>query len=539
MPTLTFIIALSSSAILLLFGVHMVRTGIERLWGPQLRDWIGARRSNASLLAVGTSTAFIMQGGTAVVLMVAGLAGSGLIPVLSATVIAIGAELGSAFALVFLSFPITGLAPLFILIGGVTYLWGKAPQRRAAGRILLGLGLLFLAIAQIKSTAEPFQDLSALGQIAWYLNSDIVAAAILGFFLTIAMHSSVAALITAVAFTASGMFEVHFGLGFVLGANIGSALIPLWLLRANADDNRAGWDVAMAVAKLRIGLAVFVLIGLLFRPIPADLLTDVSPSTAIIAANLALNALMLLSVFALPLVLPKADEASATNSGPSFSVHSDPEIRPILFKKKVLGMLDILSELLDWVFAEPPNEAEITKLCGRLNSELHGIRDEYANLSDITGDGKTDLDRQMDFAIRLGRSGGILAGRPLDDRLRGVRFSQEGQSEVDRLIGHVKGTLVLAHEVLATNDAQAARLLVKRKQSGADAEQTSRENHYIRLQRGNQASLSSSDEHLEVIASLKEVNSKLCTIAYAILDAEGALKKTRLRSVSKINEATG
>ncbi|WP_299507812.1 Na/Pi symporter [uncultured Roseobacter sp.] len=538
MPTLTFIIVLSSSAMLLLFGVHLVRTGIERLWGPQLRDWIGARRSHVSLLAVGTSTAFIMQGGTAVLLMVAGLAGSGLVPVLSATVIAIGAELGSAFALVFLSFPITGLAPIFILMGGVTYLWGKAPPRRAAGRILLGLGLLFLAISQIKSTAEPFQDFSTLSQIAGYLNSDIVAAAILGLFLTVAMHSSVAALITAVAFSASAMFEVNFGLGFVLGANIGSALIPLWLLSANADDSHSGWDVALAVAKLRIGLAVLLLIGLLFGPNAADHLPPMAPSTAIIAAHLAFNAVMLLSVFALPLVLPRSEGASVPSGGGLSHDVVEPEIQPILYKKKVLAMVDGLAELLDSVFAEPPNEADTAKANSRLNNDLHGIRDEYANLSAIEDDWRADLDRQMDFATRIGRSGSILAGRLFDDRLRGVRFSSEGRTEVERLVSHVKGTIVLAQEVLATGDVKAARLLVERKQSGTDAEQTSRENHYLRLQRGNQASLSSSDEHLEAIASLKEVNSKLCTIAYAILDAEGALKKSRLRAVSKIKEAT-
>ncbi|MGV0908568.1 hypothetical protein [Martelella sp. FOR1707] len=93
---------------------------------------------------------------------------------------------------------------------------------------------------------------------------------------------------------------------------------------------------------------------------------------------------------------------------------------------------------------------------------------------------------------------------------------------------------MIAHEAAWKGDAATAERLVRQKQHVADLEAESRAKHLARLRGGNLTSLASSDEHLETIAALKEVNSKFATIGYAVLERSGGLMKTRLKNADQM-----
>ena len=189
-----------SGAMLLLFSVRFMRIGIERLWSAQIRTSLNEHSSALGNLFKGAGLGFAMQGSAVVMLMGAGLAGTGAIPVVSAAVVAFGADMGSALAVQFLQLPVSALGPLAILVGATIYL--RAPQSRLRnyGRVLLGLGLVFLSLSIIRTSVAPIGALEGTTPITGYLNRDPVTAALLGIALTLLMHSSVAALLTAVAF---------------------------------------------------------------------------------------------------------------------------------------------------------------------------------------------------------------------------------------------------------------------------------------------------------------------------------------------------
>ena len=132
---------------LLLFSVRFMRIGIERLWSAQIRASLSEGSSHLRNLLKGTALGFVMQGATVVMLMAAGLAGSGAIPLVSAAVVALGADLGSALAVRFLQLPISALGPLAVLAGATTYLRADRPGVRNFGRVVLGLGLIFLSLS--------------------------------------------------------------------------------------------------------------------------------------------------------------------------------------------------------------------------------------------------------------------------------------------------------------------------------------------------------------------------------------------------------
>lgn len=151
------------------FSVRFMRIGIERLWSARLRASLGEDASMLKGLVRGTALGFVMQGATVVMLMAAGLAGAGAVLVSAATIVALGADLGSALAVVFLQLPVSALGPLAILIGASLYLNGPEPRLRNSGRILLGLGLVFLSLSIIRATVEPIGSAPFTTAVAEYL----------------------------------------------------------------------------------------------------------------------------------------------------------------------------------------------------------------------------------------------------------------------------------------------------------------------------------------------------------------------------------
>jgi phosphate:Na+ symporter len=198
---LNFLVQLMSGAMLLLFAVRFMRVGIERLWSPFIRASLNEKSSTLRNLAKGLGLGFVMQGGTVVMLMAAGLAGAGAIPVASASIVALGADTGSALAVQFLQLPVSALGPLATLLGGTLYLRATQPRLRNLGRVVLGLGLIFLSLSIIRASVAPIGNLPGAASVVDYLNRDSITAALTGVALTAVMHSSVAAILTAVAFT--------------------------------------------------------------------------------------------------------------------------------------------------------------------------------------------------------------------------------------------------------------------------------------------------------------------------------------------------
>lgn len=94
----------------------------------------------------------------------------------------------------------------------------------------------------------------------------------------------------------------------------------------------------------------------------------------------------------------------------------------------------------------------------------------------------------------------------------------------------IQMVIVLARDVARTGDVAGAQKLVRHKQFVTKLEHEIRKQHFNRLRQKKGASIASSNHLLEITAALKEINSKIATIGYAILDGNGGLKKTRLKS---------
>ena len=140
---------LAGSVALLLWGLHMVQTGIQRGFGPDLRRWLGTTLGNRlAAFAAGLGVTAILQSSTATGLMVAGFAAGGAVALVPALAVMLGANVGTTLIVQALSFDVAEVAPALILLGVILFRRGTAARTRDLGRVAIGLGLMLMSLHQ-------------------------------------------------------------------------------------------------------------------------------------------------------------------------------------------------------------------------------------------------------------------------------------------------------------------------------------------------------------------------------------------------------
>ena len=140
---------LAGSVALLLWGLHMVQTGIQRGFGPDLRRVARHRAGQpAGRVCRRLGVTAILQSSTATGLMVAGFAAGGAVALVPALAVMLGANVGTTLIVQALSFDVAEVAPALILLGVILFRRGTAARTRDLGRVAIGLGLMLMALHQ-------------------------------------------------------------------------------------------------------------------------------------------------------------------------------------------------------------------------------------------------------------------------------------------------------------------------------------------------------------------------------------------------------
>jgi phosphate:Na+ symporter len=282
---------------LLLWGTHMVSTGIERGFGAELRLWLGRTlsrpggRARFYAFLAGLAVTAVLQSSTATGLMVTSFTASGAIGLAPSLAVMLGANVGSTLITQILAFNIAEVAPVLVLIGVVVFRSSHDGRGRNLGRVGIGLGLMLLALGALVRTLEPVETVPALRAVLGSIGGEPVLAMLIAAALTYACHSSVAVVLLIGSLAASGAIAPAGSLSLVLGANLGSALPPLF--EAGSATARR---LPLGNLLMRAAGCVFVLPLLpqiarwlaLIEPAPARLVVDFHT-----AFNLALALLFL------------------------------------------------------------------------------------------------------------------------------------------------------------------------------------------------------------------------------------------------------
>jgi phosphate:Na+ symporter len=151
-------------------------------------------------------------------------------------------------------------------------------------------------------------------------------------------------------------------------------------------------------------------------------------------------------------------------------------------------------------------------------------------LSEKEGSHWTDI---ISFTINMEQIGDIIERVLMDIEDKkislGREFSQAGMTEICDLHAHLVDNLRLGMSVFLNGNLRDAQKLLEEKTRFRDLEREYASTHLGRLAVNTLQSMETSSLHLDLISDLKRINSHICSIAYPILDAAGALAPDRLR----------
>ncbi len=544
---------LAGAAILLLYAVHLVRTGMERAHGAFLRRMLGgARKGHVAAAGGGIVMAVALQSSTAVALLACGFAASGLLTLSVGLALLLGADLGSALVVRVLSLDLGWLFPVCLLVGGIMHLKMSAKTMRETGRMIIGIGFVLLSLRLIGEATSPLRETTMLPAFSSYLAGDYMTAFLLGALFTWLVHSSVASILMVATFTAQGMLSIDAAVPIVLGANVGGGLIAFWLSRGMEKEAQRipVGNLLFRTAGALLALAIMENVALPIAELgpnagSAIVNFHVVFNVALVVVCLPLSGLMArLTTRLLPSTGPiehEGDLLSRRVSALDRSVLKNPTMALASATRELLRMAELVEimtrPVMDLLATDSREEiARVRKVDEEVNRAHTDIKLYLAEVNR----GRMSVEEAqrsielIDFAINLEHAGDIVARSLLalaDERARkNLQFSPEGWDELSELHRHLMQNMQLALNVLLSNDLQSARQLVIEKERMRELERKSHNRHIARLQSGTPESVATSNMHLEVARAFKEMNSLLVTVAYPLLTSHGELLESRLAS---------
>lgn len=254
-----FALHIAGAAALLIWAVRLLRTGVERAFSVQMRAFL--RRSNANriqALGSGALAALCLQSATAVAVLVSNFATKGGVGLLAGMAILLGADIGSAIVSQILLVRQEFLIPLLLLCGVVLFPRSPSNETQQFGRMMIGVGLIFVSLDMIRAATGPLIGSPATATVMGYLADDLVTSFLIGALFAWDVHSSVAAIVFFVTLTAQGLLPTSGAAAMALGANAGGAFLAYVLTLAAPMIARR---MVMANMVLRGGGAALVCIS--------------------------------------------------------------------------------------------------------------------------------------------------------------------------------------------------------------------------------------------------------------------------------------
>jgi phosphate:Na+ symporter len=544
------VLDLMGGVALLLWGLHMVHSGIVRAFGSSLRRFLGsALRNRFMACGAGILVTALLQSSTATGLMTASFVNGGAVDLVPALAIMLGANIGSTLIVQLLSFNASAAAPILILVGVVAFKRSAQPRTRDLGRVAIGIGLMLLSLHILLDTLAPAEYAPVVRNLLSAITGDPVLCLVVAAVLTWAAHSSVAVVLLVMSLAYSNFITPVAAISLILGANLGSAINPL--LEGSHSDNPASRRLPLGNLFNRVVGCALVLP---FVPAIAAAFARFEPNPSRMAAdfhtvfNVALALLFMLPLDSLAALLTQLLPQRVQPHDLSTPLYLDesalstPSVGLACAARETLHIGDIVATMLrqTMVALLTDNRELIAEIC-HMDDAVDKL-DEAVKLyvTKITRDslGERDSQRAMEiisFSINLEHVGDIidknlmeLASKKIK---RNLEFSKEGAAELTAFHQEVLDNLKLGFSAFLSEDVALARKLINEKAQLRAAEFAAAESHLARLRQGRSESIESSSLHLDILRDLKRIHSHICSAAYPVLERMGELQPSRLREV--------
>lgn len=543
MSSTVIFIDLLGAAALLIWGLRMLKSGMERVFGTRLRFFLAAGTRNRFMaFGVGLLMTMVLQSSTATAIMTSSFVGQGLISLAMSQAVMLGADVGTSLVTQLLSFRIYWLSSALLLSGVVTLYLVDTTRGRGVGRSLVGLGLMLLSLRLMGEATGPMRSSFAVQILLGMLGDAPLFAMIATALLAAVAASSLAVVLFVMSLATAGAIDPTLCVLFVVGANLGGAFPPLLAAGSDAAARR----VVVGNLCMRACGALLVLI---FSPFIGDLVGTYghTPRFAVdvhVAFNVALAILFLPLVTVVASVVRKILPILADSpDGPKHLVEealSTPTAALAAATRETLRIGDTVERMIEASLGALRSDDE--RLCmtiKEMDNKVDRLQEAVKLYLSRLGRGVLDEEQSrrstaiISYAINLEHIGDIVEQNLSRFALKKIRnqlmFSTEGFSEIEKLYLRTLDNLHLAQTIFMARDEQLARKLVESKVDIRHMEQESSDNHLRRLREGRIKSMQTSALHLDILRDLKRVNAHITSVSYPILDELGVLRESRLR----------
>jgi len=531
---------------LLLWGVRMVRTGITRSFGAELRQILAASAKNrVKALFAGFAVTTALQSSTATAMIISSFAGRGMIAGAAALAIMLGADIGTTIVVQALSFDLGWLSPALIAVGVFGFLSGEASKRRNLSRTAIGLGLILLSLKLISLASAPLREAETAAIILAPLASEPVLAILIAALITWMAHSSVAIVLLVMSLAALQVLSIQLALVLVLGANFGGAIAAVTMtIRSTAATKR----VPLGNLGMRL---VGVLIVLPLVPWVLPYLASVDNTPVRMIANFHMVFNIFLAMLFLPLVgvvmnllerfIPDEDVLES-DSGPKYldpRAVDTPSVALACAARETLHMGDIVRGMLsDTMQVFNSGDEALRKRIEAQDDEVDTLHEAIKLY--LTSLSREELDQEesersldvFSFTTNLEHIGDIIDNNLMDLAAKKIKkrasFSDAGLNELREFHARILTNFDLALNIFLSRDENLAKELLRQKTLIRDLELEYVERHFNRVSGGAADTLGSSSVHLDVLRDLKRINSHLTSVVYPILERTGQLAESRL-----------
>jgi phosphate:Na+ symporter len=535
---------------LLLWGLHMVHSGIVRAFGSDLRRFLGVALRNRSLaFLAGALVTALMQSSTATALMTCSFVTGGTVDLVPALAIMLGANVGTTLIVQVLSFNVSAVAPVLILIGVTAFKRGGQTRARDLGRVAIGVGLMVLSLHILLDTLAPAESAPAVRTLLRAMTAEPLLCVLMAAALTWAAHSSVTVVLLVMSLAYSHFIAPVATLALILGANLGSAINPL--IEGSRSDNPASRRLPLGNLLNRVIGCALVLPFV--QPL-AVALAHLEPNPSRMAAdfhtafNVALAAIFMLPLNGVAALLKRLLPDRAKADDPSTPLYLDesalatPAVALACAARETLHIGDIIETMLRRTMTALMTDdrkliAEISRMDDAVDRLTEAVKLYITKLTRESL-GERDGRRAMEiisFAINLEHVGDIIDKNLMEVAAKKIKrtiaFSREGAAELTAFHQEVCDNLKLAFSVFMSGDLAMARRLVTEKATLRATEFAAAENHLARLREGRPESIESSSLHLDILRDLKRIHSHICSVAYPVLERAGELQPSRLKEV--------
>lgn len=530
-------------------GMNFLGDALERSAGDGMKRLLGKISNNRfSGVGIGAGVTAIIQSSSATSVMVIGLVNAGVMTLLQATPIIMGANIGTTITgvLVALKNDYFNMLMYLFAFAGVMMGFAKSQKIKLAGSLMSGLGLIFVGL-DIMSSEQAFKNQQVMDMftaIFEVVNFPLLMI-LIGVVFTALIQSSSAATGVVITMVGTGVLDLDLALFIVLGANIGTCVTALLAsVGANANSKR----VALIHFTFNcIGTVVFTAIVWIFKAPFVNMLTSFFPGEDPMSLQMRVSVFhVIFNVTTTILLLPfvkqlvkysqtvikdkKENTESHTLHYVDERLFTTPAVALMQVKKEIDRMFSLVEENIIYSFdsmenTDPKNAEKVASNESEIDFINSGLTNYLIKLSAFVEpkDEKiiggyfhvlNDLERIGDHAENFHEIGAEMKGK-------GLIFSDIAKDDIQKMHTLISRMTVIAKDAFENLNANGLAELSALEQQVDEIKKELTASHFARLAEGN-CNLAVSPYYSSAVLGLERVADHLVNVGYSIVDPVGS-----------------